>query len=114
LRNKELTANSTARHPNFPSSFIGLQRGKTASSGDNVISVVPARGRPPAFPIVTGEVGTGPHGLCHTVPPALTKFRGAIVYGHGVFTVGTIDFNDAFRALLEIENACWKEYFASL
>jgi len=65
-------------------------------------------------PIVSGEVGTGPYGLCHTVPPALAEHRGAIVYGHGVFTVGKNDFNDAFASLLDIENACRKEYFASL
>jgi len=65
-------------------------------------------------PIVSGEVGTGPYGLCHTVPPALAEHRGAIVYGHGVFTVGKTDFNDAFASLLDIENACRKEYFASL
>jgi len=65
-------------------------------------------------PIVPGEVGTGPHGLCHTVPPALDGQRGVIVYGHGVFTVGKTDFNDAFSALLEIENACREAYFASL
>ncbi len=66
------------------------------------------------IPIVPGEVGTGPHGLCHTVPPALADHRGAIVYGHGVFTVGKTDFNDAFAALLEIEKACREAYFASL
>jgi len=65
-------------------------------------------------PIVPGEVGTGPHGLCHTVPPALAGHRGVIVYGHGVFTVGKTDFNDAFAALVEIENACREAYFASL
>ncbi len=65
-------------------------------------------------PIVPGEVGTGPHGLCHTVPPALAGHRGVIVYGHGVFTVGKIDFTDAFAALLEIENACREAYFSNL
>jgi len=64
------------------------------------------------IPIVPGEVGTGPYGLCHTVPPALAEHQGVIVYGHGVFTVGKTDFNDAFTALLEIENACRKEYFS--
>jgi len=65
-------------------------------------------------PIVPGEVGTGPYGLCHTVPPALVGHRGVIVHGHGVFTVGKTDFTDAFSALLEIENACRETYFASL
>lgn len=65
-------------------------------------------------PIVPGEVGTGPYGLCHTVPPALADHQGVIVYGHGVFTVGKTDFNDAFSTLLKIENACRETYFASL
>jgi len=65
-------------------------------------------------PIVPGEVGTGPYGLCHTIPPALVGHRGVIVHGHGVFTVGKTDFTDAFSALLEIENACRETYFASL
>lgn len=74
----------------------------------------PRRRQAAGVPIVPGEVGTGPYGLCHTVPPALAEHRGAIVYGHGVFTVGKTDFNDAFASLLDIENACRKEYFASL
>jgi len=70
--------------------------------------------RAAGVPIVPGEVGTGPYGLCHTVPPPLAGHRGVIVYGHGVFTVGRTDFNDAFAALVEIENACREAYFASL
>jgi len=62
------------------------------------------------IPIVPGEVGTGPTGLCNTMPPALLGKRGAIVWGHGLFTVGRIDFNEAFRNLLEIENICRQEY----
>lgn len=63
------------------------------------------------IPIVPGEVGTGPTGLCHTLPPAIQHKRGAIVWGHGLFTVATKDFNEAFRHLLEIENMCREEYF---
>lgn len=62
------------------------------------------------IPIVPGEVGTGPHGLCHTMPPAIYNRRGVIVYGHGVFTVGKIDFTDAFKSLVEIEKMCSEEY----
>jgi ribulose-5-phosphate 4-epimerase/fuculose-1-phosphate aldolase len=57
-------------------------------------------------PIVPGEVGTGPHGLCHTLPPALNGRNGAIVYGHGVFTTGKTDFNEAFSRLITIEKRC--------
>jgi ribulose-5-phosphate 4-epimerase/fuculose-1-phosphate aldolase len=63
------------------------------------------------IPIVPGEVGTGPTGLCHTLPPAIRDRRGAIVWGHGLFTVGTEDFNKPFTNLLEIENMCRKKYF---
>ena len=63
-------------------------------------------------PIVPGEVGTGPTGLCHTLPPAIQNKRGVIVWGHGLFTVATDDFNEAFRHLLEIENMCRETYFA--
>ncbi len=61
-------------------------------------------------PIVPGEVGSGPYGLCNTIPKALTGKSGVIVYGHGVFTSGDTDFNDPFRRLLEIENGCRREY----
>ena len=66
------------------------------------------------IPIVPGEVGTGPHGLCHTLPPALQGRRGAIVYGHGLFTTGQVDFNEAFAGLLEIEQMCLDHYMSQL
>jgi ribulose-5-phosphate 4-epimerase/fuculose-1-phosphate aldolase len=66
------------------------------------------------FPIVSGEVGTGPHGLCNTVPAAMEGGRGVIVYGHGVFTVGGDDFNEAFANLLAIESRCRETYFRLL
>ena len=62
------------------------------------------------IPIVPGEVGTGPTGLCHTLPPAISGRRGAIVWGHGLFTTGTEDFNEPFRNLLEIETMCRRKY----
>ena len=58
------------------------------------------------IPIVPGEVGTGPTGLCNTLPPAIRGNRGAIVWGHGLFTTGNNDFNEAFKHLLDIENMC--------
>ncbi|MCF8067873.1 MAG: class II aldolase/adducin family protein [Desulfobacterales bacterium] len=63
------------------------------------------------IPIVPGEVGSGKFGLWHTVPDALKQNPGVIVYGHGLFTTGKEDFNEAFHHLLAIENACRKEYF---
>ncbi len=65
-------------------------------------------------PIVPGEVGTGPHGLCHTLPPAIKGNRGVIVYGHGLFTVGRNDFTDAFNNLVDIELMCVDHYQSQL
>jgi len=63
------------------------------------------------IPIVSGEIGRGPTALMHTVPQAMKAGRGAIVYGHGVFTSGRDDFRKPFRMLLDIERACREEYF---
>lgn len=61
------------------------------------------------LPVVPGEVGTGPFGLCHTLPRAAAGRRGAVILGHGLFAVGRTDFNEAFGTLLEVENACRAE-----
>ena len=66
------------------------------------------------IPIVPGEVGTGPTGLCHTLPPAMENRRGAIVYGHGLFTTGRNDFNEAFSTLVAVESMCREKYFESV
>jgi len=63
------------------------------------------------IPIVPGEVGTGPTGLCRTLPAALENSRGAIVYGHGLFTTGRDDFNEAFSTLVAVESMCREKYF---
>jgi ribulose-5-phosphate 4-epimerase/fuculose-1-phosphate aldolase len=63
------------------------------------------------IPIVSGEIGTGPTGLMHTIPAAMKEGKGAIVYGHGVFTSGAEDFREPFRLLLRSEIACRDEYF---
>ncbi len=60
-------------------------------------------------PIVCGEVGSGPTGLCNTLPDALSG-KGAIVWGHGLFTSGKKDFSDAFENMLAIELGCVEEY----
>ena len=68
-------------------------------------------------PIVPGEVGCGPRGLVHTMPPALAAGGGrpgVIVCGHGVFTMGAEDFGDALAALCRIETSCRARYFAAL
>ncbi len=63
------------------------------------------------IPVVSGEIGTGPAGLMHTVPPAMQENRGVIVYGHGVFTSGRNDFQKPFSRLLDIDKTCRAEYF---
>lgn len=65
-------------------------------------------------PIVPGEVGTGPFGLCNTLPPALETNNSAIVYGHGLFTIGKNDFSEAFANLLKVENACRRLYLEKI
>lgn len=62
-------------------------------------------------PITPGEVGTGPYGLCTAMPKAMVGNPGVIVYGHGLFTVGAVDYTDAFASLLGIENRCRELYF---
>ena len=62
-------------------------------------------------PICPGETGTGAGSIAETLPPALSKHRAAIIYGHGLFTSGVDDFSDAFANLVQIEQACFDEYF---
>ncbi|MCL2155030.1 MAG: class II aldolase/adducin family protein [Leptospirales bacterium] len=61
------------------------------------------------IPIIPGEVGTGPTGISSTLPKGITE-RGAIVYGHGLFTLGAEDFTDAFKSLIDIERDCFNRY----
>jgi ribulose-5-phosphate 4-epimerase/fuculose-1-phosphate aldolase len=62
-------------------------------------------------PVVSGEVGTGPTGLCNTLPGALAGRRAAIVYGHGLFTLAWNDFGEALETMIEVERACRCEFF---
>ena len=61
-------------------------------------------------PIVPGEVGTGPTGLCNTLPPAFRNSPAVIVYGHGLFTTGSHDFSGVFSTLLDVETRCRRTY----
>jgi ribulose-5-phosphate 4-epimerase/fuculose-1-phosphate aldolase len=63
-------------------------------------------------PVVAGEIGAG--GLAKRVPPVIGGPGKAIVYGHGVFTIGRRDFGEAFGAMVEVENWCREEYFRRL
>jgi ribulose-5-phosphate 4-epimerase/fuculose-1-phosphate aldolase len=60
-------------------------------------------------PVVAGEIGAG--GLAKRVPPVIAAPRKAVVYGHGVFTLGRTGFADAFRSMVDVENWCRREYF---
>ncbi|HWI41415.1 MAG TPA: class II aldolase/adducin family protein, partial [Verrucomicrobiae bacterium] len=60
-------------------------------------------------PIVAGEIGAG--GIARRVPPVIGETGAAIVYGHGVFTVARGGFGEAFRRMVEVENACRRAYF---
>ncbi|MFO7839633.1 MAG: class II aldolase/adducin family protein [Desulfosalsimonadaceae bacterium] len=62
------------------------------------------------IPIVSGEVGGGKWGLCHTVPPVIREGQGVIVYGHGVFCCDETDFNRALARLAAIERRCYLRY----
>lgn len=62
-------------------------------------------------PIVPGEVGTGPTGLCNTLPNAFAHSDSVIVYGHGLFTIGKNDFSGTFANLLDVETKCRISYF---
>ena len=63
-------------------------------------------------PVVAGEIGAG--GLAKRVPPVIGGPGRALVYGHGLFTIGRKDFGEAFRAMVEVENWCRREYFRRL
>lgn len=63
------------------------------------------------IPIVSGETGGGPWGLSRTVPAAVSQYKAAIVYGHGVFACASKDFNSALGRMVTIERVCRKIYF---
>ncbi len=60
-------------------------------------------------PVVAGEIGAG--GIARRVPPVIASPGKAAVYGHGVFTIGRRDFEEAFKAMVGVENRCRDEYF---
>ncbi len=62
-------------------------------------------------PVVTGEVGTGPTGLCNTLPGAIADTGSALVHGHGLFALAREDFRGAFRTMRATEAMCRAEYF---
>ncbi len=63
-------------------------------------------------PVVAGEIGAG--GLAASVRRVIGASGKAVVYGHGVFTVGREGFEEAFRAMAGVEAMCREEYFRRL
>lgn len=59
-----------------------------------------------SVPVVAGEVGAG--GIARNVPPVIAAGI-AVVYGHGVFAIGTEDFRQPLNAMIALENWCRKE-----
>ncbi len=115
----ELTAHIQALTPGGASTLLhGHPKFSVIMSMDCVKPDCPSRGRCHlecreerlvcGVPVVPGEVGTGPFGLCNTLPQALERSPCAIVQGHGVFCLGRGDFNQAFAALLEVERSCMR------
>lgn len=66
------------------------------------------------IPVIPGEVGTGRYGLCNTLPKAIVGNRGAIVYGHGLFVTGDVDYTGAFKSMVDIEKMCLKKVISLL
>lgn len=62
--------------------------------------------------VVAGEIGAG--GLAKSVPPVIGTTGQAIVYGHGVFSIGRFGFEEAFQGMVQVENWCREEYFRRL
>ncbi|BCS53988.1 class II aldolase/adducin family protein [Geobacter sp. SVR] len=60
-------------------------------------------------PVVAGEIGAG--GIAKNVPPVIGQTGQAIVYGHGIFSIGADDFDEAFKGMVAVENRCREEYF---
>jgi len=63
-------------------------------------------------PVVAGEIGAG--GLAKRVPPVIVGPGKAVVYGHGVFTLGRTGFAEAFQSMVDVENWCREEFFRRL
>ncbi len=112
---REIYARTNARailhgHPKF-SVIMSMQCNKQACEFENeCYRRCPEKRCIGDVPIVPGEIGTGKFGLCITLPPALEKSKGAIVYGHGLFTLGENDFREAFEMMYNIEMMCARRY----
>jgi ribulose-5-phosphate 4-epimerase/fuculose-1-phosphate aldolase len=66
------------------------------------------------IPVVSGEIGTGPTGLANTVPEAIAGRDAAVVYGHGIFAVGSDNFKGPFSVIRSTEQKCREDYFRTV
>jgi ribulose-5-phosphate 4-epimerase/fuculose-1-phosphate aldolase len=64
------------------------------------------------MPIVSGETGAG--GLAKSVPLAIKETGVCIAYGHGVFSAGEKDFQEAFMKMAKTEDDSREGYFELL
>lgn len=99
-------------HPKFSviASLMCEHRGSCENSTECHIKCSRDR-RVGRVPILPGESGTGPHSIAAVLPGPLIRKQAAIIYGHGLFTVGKKDFTNAFQRLLDVEKACFDLYF---
>jgi ribulose-5-phosphate 4-epimerase/fuculose-1-phosphate aldolase len=101
-------------HPKF-SVIMSMACGETTCPDrEGCHRFCPRERRIEDIPVVSGEAGGGPFGLCHTVPRAVRDHGAAIVYGHGVFAAGAQDFNEALQRLRQIEKTCRKLFFRTI
>lgn len=96
-------------HPRFSVVLSMHCREAGCPGGDACGRTCPLPRHVDGVPIVPGESGMGRFGLARTVPPALRKRRGVIVYGHGVFCAGK-SFPETLDGLAAIERRCLDRY----
>lgn len=98
-------------HPKFSVILSMDCQKENCDNADSCGKTCPEKKDVCGIPVVHGEIGSGEFGICRTVPDALKTSGAVIVYGHGVFTTGKTDFNEAFSSLVSVEKMCMEEYF---
>lgn len=65
------------------------------------------------FPVIKADIGDGPNGISSFILPAILEKNLAIVYGHGVFTMGNDNFNEQLKAIYDLEYTLCRDKFLS-
>lgn len=65
------------------------------------------------FPVIKAEIGDGPNGISSFILPAILEKNMAIVYGHGVFTMGNDNFSEQLKAIYDLEYTLCRDKFIS-